>query len=160
MTVSRLFARLIPAGFLLAGLLIAEPAAAACTDPPGPGVNWQRCVMDGITMTGVDLSGARLRDTSFFRSDLSGADLSKVSGYRSKYVNADMTGKSHLSAIQTTFNSSLHDAIKLVPAEVQVATNSRKACLPQPVDYDGFKHGREARTCFAPWHRYLVHTML
>ncbi len=68
--------------FMIAGIVAAAvlgavigpgTALAACTDPPAPKVNWQRCAFDGLDLTGVDLSGARLRDGSFFRSDLSGA---------------------------------------------------------------------------------------
>ena len=73
---------------ILAGLvaLLAGPgtARAACTDPPAPEVNWQRCAFDGLDLTGVDLSGARLRDGSFFRTDLSSSDLSKTSAFRAK----------------------------------------------------------------------------
>ena len=123
MTEPRLFAQLISTGFLLAALLFAEPAAAACTDPPAPGVNWQRCAMDGITLTGVDLSGARLRDTSFFRSDLSGANLSKVSGYRSKFVNAALVGVILDDAIleATDFTKANLSVVSLVGADLRRA---------------------------------------
>ncbi len=84
-------------GFMIAGIAAAAvlgaligpgTALAACTDPPAPGVNWQRCAFDGLDLTGVDLSGARLRDGSYFRSDLSGSNLSKISAFRAKFVNA------------------------------------------------------------------------
>ena len=75
---------------LLATLLPAGPAQAACTDPPAPEVNWQRCILDGLELEGVDLSGARLRDGSFFRSKLSGSDLSGVNAFRAKFVNAEL----------------------------------------------------------------------
>lgn len=77
----------------LAGLLalgFASPALAGCTDPAAPGVNWQRCVQDGLQYRGVDLSGARLRSASFFRADLSDSDLSEVNGFEAKFVNAVM----------------------------------------------------------------------
>lgn len=71
---------------------VAAPGAAwaLCTDPPGPGVNWQRCNFDGSDLTAVDLSGARLRDGSFFRAELSGSNLAKTDSSRAKYVNAKM----------------------------------------------------------------------
>ena len=75
-----------------APLFFAGPAHAGCTDPPGPGVNWQRCAMDRLDLQGVDLSKARLRDGSFFRANLSGSNLSDVSGFRVKFVNAEMVG--------------------------------------------------------------------
>jgi len=77
-------------GGLLASLLPAATARAACTDPPASEVNWQRCILDGLELKGVDLSGARLRDGSFFRSDLSGSDLSGVNGFRAKFVNTEL----------------------------------------------------------------------
>ena len=84
-------------GFMISGIVAAAvlgafigpgTALAACTDPPAPKVNWQRCIFDGLDLKGVDLSGARLRDGSFFRTDFSGSDLSKTNAYRAKFVNA------------------------------------------------------------------------
>ena len=79
-------------GILAIGLLAAVgrpgTAHAACTDPPEPGVNWQRCILDGLDLRNVALTGARLRDGSFFRTDLSGSDLSRISAFRAKFVNA------------------------------------------------------------------------
>ncbi len=65
-----------------------SPALASCTDPPGPGVNWQRCNMDGLDLREVNLSGGRLRDGSFFRADLTGSDLSGTESFKVKFVNA------------------------------------------------------------------------
>ncbi len=76
---------------ILAAVLFSQVATAACTDPPGPGVNWQRCTFDGLDFKEVDLTGARLRDSSFFRSDLSKSDLSNTRSFRVKFVNAVMT---------------------------------------------------------------------
>ena len=81
----------VAAGVVFLGLA-AGTAEAACTDPPAPGVNWQRCVQDGLAFKQVDLTGARLRDASFFRADLSESDLSKISGFRVKFVNAVLRG--------------------------------------------------------------------
>ena len=86
-------------GFTISGIVAAAvlgafvgpgTARAACTDPPAPEVNWQRCILDGLELEGVDLSGARLRDGSFFRSELSGSDLSGVNAFRAKFVNAKL----------------------------------------------------------------------
>jgi uncharacterized protein YjbI with pentapeptide repeats len=79
-------------GGLLALLLVPAAALAGCTDPPAPGVNWQRCVQDGLEFREVDLTGARLRGTSFFRADLTGSDLSEVNAFEAKFVNAMMAG--------------------------------------------------------------------
>ncbi|MEM7172952.1 MAG: pentapeptide repeat-containing protein [Pseudomonadota bacterium] len=72
--------------------LLIGPAHAACTDPPGPNVNWQRCNLDGLDLSSVDLTDARIRDGSFFRSTLNDANLTGASGFRAKFVNAVMRG--------------------------------------------------------------------
>ncbi len=63
---------------------------AACTDPAGADVNWQRCNMDGLNLNNVQLSGARLRDTSFLRGSLNQADLKNISAFRTKFVSASL----------------------------------------------------------------------
>lgn len=68
-------------------LLGVPRAEAACTDPPAPGVNWQRCALDGLNLTALDLEGARVRASSFLRADLSDSNLSGVEGYQAKFVN-------------------------------------------------------------------------
>jgi hypothetical protein len=79
---------------LAAGLTVlagaAGPVLAGCTDPPSPGVNWQRCIFDGQDINQADLTGARLRDGSFFRATLTGSNLSKISAFKVKFVNAAM----------------------------------------------------------------------
>ena len=79
---------------LAAGLAVvtgaAGPVLAGCTDPPSPGVNWQRCIFDGQDISQADLSGARLRDGSFFRATLSGSNLTNISAFKVKFVNAVM----------------------------------------------------------------------
>ena len=82
-------AALVPA---LAVVLSPNGASALCTDPPGPGVNWQRCNFDGLELSAVDLSGARLRDASFIRADLSGSTLAETHSSRVKFVNAALNG--------------------------------------------------------------------
>jgi len=78
--------------------LWAPPASAACMDPPGQGVNWQRCAFDGLDLSGVNLAQARLRDGSFLRSKLSGADLSGVEAFRAKFINADLSAATLVGA--------------------------------------------------------------
>ncbi len=84
-----LAAALLP-GFAI--VLSPDWANAMCTDPPGPGVNWQRCNFDGLELAAVDLSGARLRDASFFRADLSGSTMTDIRSSRAKFVNAALKG--------------------------------------------------------------------
>ena len=88
----RLLLAALPTAFFLATALPPEPALAGCTDPPAPGVNWQRCNFDGLDLSQVDLVGARLRDGSFFRTTLDGADLSGSESYRAKFINASLIG--------------------------------------------------------------------
>lgn len=70
----------------------AAPALADCADVPKPGVDWRRCVMSKRDFSGVDLSGARLKDGRYLRSkfvetNFSGADLR-----RTKFIEADAHG--------------------------------------------------------------------
>ncbi|KIL99163.1 Pentapeptide repeat family protein [Paramagnetospirillum magnetotacticum MS-1] len=48
--------------------------------------------MDGRDFTRHDLSGARLRETSFQRAKLEGAVLVKADGYRVRFVSAVLNG--------------------------------------------------------------------
>jgi len=79
-------------GLSLAILAPVAGALADCTDPPGPAVNWRRCIFDRLDLQAVDLTGAELRDASFFRADLTGSTLENVKAFRAKFVNAMMTG--------------------------------------------------------------------
>ena len=67
---------------------VSTAAQAGCTDPPEPGVNWQRCNFDYLDLKGIDLTGARLRDGSFFRTDLSAAVMAETETLRAKFVNS------------------------------------------------------------------------
>ena len=78
---------------LLAGLaLFAGPAHAGCTDPPAPGVEWRRCLLDSSELAGADLSRAHLRDASFQRAVLTGAKLIEADGVEARFVSAEMAG--------------------------------------------------------------------
>jgi len=68
-----------------------EVIAADCTQPAAPGVDWQRCYMDGRDFARHDLSGARLRETSFQRAQLGGTILVKVDGYRVRFISATLS---------------------------------------------------------------------
>ena len=85
-----LAAALLAAPVFAVLFLTSGPALAACTDPPGPGVNWQRCNFDYLDLKGVDLTGARLRDGSFFRTDLTGSNISGSESLRVKFINATL----------------------------------------------------------------------
>lgn len=71
-------------------LFAALPAAADCTDPPDPGVNWQGCNFNGLTLTELDLEGGRLREASFLRSDISDSNLRDIEGYKARFVSAKL----------------------------------------------------------------------
>lgn len=80
---------IVPAAVILALGLVAlgivlGPATvkdiADCGAPPGPGVNWNNCTMDGLEARDADLEGARirnarLRDADLLNANLRGADL-------------------------------------------------------------------------------------
>ncbi len=48
---------------------------ADCTAPPGLGVNWSNCRLQGIQVPGKDLRGAHLNSTDASGSDLAGTNL-------------------------------------------------------------------------------------
>ena len=70
--------------------LAPHPAAAACTDPPRPGVDWKRCDFSERTFVNFDVSGGTLRDARFIRTQLPNANFSKVSAHRAKFITADL----------------------------------------------------------------------
>lgn len=76
----------------LAGLALAGPAAADCSDTARPNAIWRRCVFDGRDFTGVKLPDSMLRDSTFVRSVLKGADLSGSDAYRAKFVSVEAVG--------------------------------------------------------------------
>ena len=84
----RMLLRVLPAAFGL--LVLAAPAQAECTDPPSPGVEWTRCYFDGRDFSGVNLAGARLKDTTFTRGNLQEANLSGADASRAKFIHADL----------------------------------------------------------------------
>ncbi|WP_083897377.1 pentapeptide repeat-containing protein [Azospirillum sp. B506] len=67
-------------------------ALADCTEAARPTVNWRRCSLEGQMLTGVDLSGAMLRDASFQRATLGEAKLTDADGYRAKFISATAPG--------------------------------------------------------------------
>ncbi|WP_270937962.1 pentapeptide repeat-containing protein [Falsiroseomonas oryzae] len=85
------FPRHLPALVLLT-ILVAQPALAACTDPPAPEVVWRRCLLDGRDLSGADLSRAHLRDASFQRGRLGGTRLVGADATDARFVSADLTG--------------------------------------------------------------------
>jgi hypothetical protein len=85
---SRSFVLLVVA--LFAVLLSADDARAECTDFAEPGVEWRRCILDGINLEDIDLTGSNLRDSSFKRADFTGATLAKSNATRAKFVSASL----------------------------------------------------------------------
>jgi uncharacterized protein YjbI with pentapeptide repeats len=83
---------------IVLGTFLAGRAEAACTDAAAPGVKWRRCLLDGQDLSGVDLTKAELRDTSFKRADLGQARLDGVEAQRAKFVQANMAGASLVEA--------------------------------------------------------------
>lgn len=63
-----------------------------CTDAARPEVNWRRCYHNGLSLVGIDIQGALLRDASFQRTDLSEANLMGVDGFRTKFISAILVG--------------------------------------------------------------------
>ncbi len=77
----------IVAALALAWLMGANPAEAACDDPPAPGVDWSHC-----DKRGADLSGADLQRADLTQADLSGADLTEANLWRATLSGAKLDG--------------------------------------------------------------------
>lgn len=123
---------------VLAGALAPVPAAAQgpdCTAAAAPGVVWRRCTLEERPFTGVDLTGADLREARFFRSDLSHATLAGADARRARFVSANLvdTDLSHAKLQEADFtNADLSGAV-LAGADLSRArlynTNLRGADL-------------------------------
>ncbi len=61
-----------------------------CTAAPKPGVNWLRCFFNERDFSGVDLTGAVIRESSFNRAIFKGAILKGVDAREAKFVSADL----------------------------------------------------------------------
>lgn len=83
----------IPVSAVITLLMCVSAAHAAdCTLPAAPKVDWQRCYVDERDLSGHDLSGARLRETSFQRAKLVETKLTGSDSYRARFVSAEMKG--------------------------------------------------------------------
>lgn len=109
-------------GFLLLFLPV-PPAAAGCADAPRPGVEWRRCLVDGVDLANIDLSGAEIRDSSFKRTNLEGAVLARVDGRRAKFVSARLVGAdlSGANLVEADFTNADLTGAKLVDADLRGA---------------------------------------
>ena len=85
---------------LLAGVLAgwAGPALADCADPPEAGVDWRRCVMHSRDLSGLDLSGAQLRDGRFTRAVFDDTNLAGIDGRSAKFMGASARRASFVGA--------------------------------------------------------------
>jgi uncharacterized protein YjbI with pentapeptide repeats len=73
------------------------PAGAACTDPPGPGVDWSRCtktrlVLKGQALKDVRLEKAVLVGVDFGSSDLRNGNFAGSEMNHSSFKNARLDG--------------------------------------------------------------------
>lgn len=111
--------------FLIAGLvLLAGPAFAGCTDPPAPGVEWRRCLLDSAELSGADLSRAHLRDASFQRAVMTGARLAEADAQNARFVSAGMAGADLSGAVLRSADFTRADlkGAKLAGADLRRAT--------------------------------------
>lgn len=110
-------------GLMLGPILGAAQALAACTDPPGPGVDWRRCSLDGRDLSGADLSGMQLRDASLQRTQLVGAKLVGAEGSYVRFVSSDLNGADLTGATlrEADFTRATLRGAKLVRADLRRA---------------------------------------
>jgi len=83
--------RCLVAGLVAWGLALPS-AQAACTDAPGPGVDWSKCQKRRLILRDADLSNARLAGSDLGRSDFSGAKLVAADLERASLDNARLVG--------------------------------------------------------------------
>jgi uncharacterized protein YjbI with pentapeptide repeats len=67
--------------------------AADCAAAPGPKVNWNNCVMQGIGLQQINLNGIEAMNANFSGSNFSGADLSDANF---SYTNLSMSEMSQV----------------------------------------------------------------
>jgi uncharacterized protein YjbI with pentapeptide repeats len=77
---------------LVAPLIGAAPALAACTDSASPKVEWRRCVLDGGDLAKANFPNSNLREASFAFANLAGADLSGAEAFHAKFLNGNLKG--------------------------------------------------------------------
>jgi uncharacterized protein YjbI with pentapeptide repeats len=89
-TVRRHAKRMLCAAMLAAlGVPVAQ---AACSDAPGPRVDWTQCQKGRLILRGANLENARLASTDLGRSDLSGAKLAAADLERAAIDSARLIG--------------------------------------------------------------------
>ncbi len=73
-----------------------RPASAQilshCTAAPKPSVNWLRCFFNERNFSGVDLTGAVIRESSFNRAIFKKAILTGVDAREARLFRADLSG--------------------------------------------------------------------
>lgn len=160
--------------WLLALLLMAlavPSVEAACSDGPGPGVDWSRCQkhhkiirerdlrgarFDGASLTATDLMGSNLSGASLVGSDLmhsrlsganlAGADLTKIQGSRSEFEGADLAGATLIKAV--LLRASLRNAI-LSNADLSKAELGRADMSGADLTGANLSYANIARASFA-----------
>jgi len=73
---------------------LAAPARAGCSDAARPNVEWVRCDHGQRDLSGVDLTGGDLRDSTFTRAEFTGAKLKNADARRASFVSTDMENAS------------------------------------------------------------------
>ncbi len=127
---------------------------AACSDPPGAGVDWTACekpllVLRGVNLAGARLAGADLHGTDFQRANLSGADLTHASVDRARFSGADLSRAklAQLNAYRANMAGAILVGVDMTKAEMARANlastdlsraNLRKAEL-QRTNLEGSK---------------------
>jgi uncharacterized protein YjbI with pentapeptide repeats len=124
---------LLPAPLMAALVLtaltgISEPAAAACSNSPGVGVDWADCrkrnlILSGSTLTDADMSGADLASTDLRDSKLDGVNFTKATLLRT-YMNAStLVGANFNKAVgyRTHFDGANLTGADLEKSEMQRA---------------------------------------
>lgn len=137
---------------ILAALLIASSAHAACTDPPSAGVDWTGCVFpDGKDLRGVNLEIAKMSGAWLRFANLTGANLIKAELQGANFIGANLTGANLTAALMHDakfYNANLERAnltgaamirvnlmgANLKGAKLSRATDGKRTCAPWSIE--------------------------
>jgi hypothetical protein len=75
-------------------------------------------------------------------------------------INPDMFQRLRFTSRQTSFDSSVHDPVDFIPAQLQMLGHRLLTCSAQPVDRQTCKQQRETAPLFCPWQLYIPRTVL
>ena len=103
-------------------------AAASCSYPAQPSIDWSKCNRQNLMLQGADLTNANLQDTDFGLTDLRNAKLASANLTEAKLVRASLAGAkankadfSKVEGYRTNFSGVTAEGASFRSAELQRA---------------------------------------